>query len=371
MPVATEHAFRKAITAGTFAPVYYLHGEDEFRKAEAVARAVDVAAASPSRDFNLDVRYGGDLDAETLGSVLDTPPLMADRRVVVVREVGTLRKDARRALNRYLERPAPDTLLLLVAGAGTAPDRSLMERATTVEFPELTGDRLPKWIAHHASELGATVTPGAVSLLVQAVGSGLPALASELDKLASYARGAVAEARGGPPVREPAPLVIDEDAVGAVVGVRRGETLGDLLDRVAQRDAAGALALVDHVLSQPKTTAVSVVMALATQTLALGWGRARLDQGVSPARLPGEYRGLLSETRAFPMRPWSEAVEAWARAAGGWTVRAVDRALEALSAADAALKETRLSTDEQIIASLVLAMCVGDAEERGTRRSAA
>ena len=82
--------------------------------------------------------------------------------------------------------------------------------------------------------LQSTITPGAVDLLISAVGNDLPQLAAELDKLASYASGSE----------------IDEDAVGAVVGVRRGETLGDLLDRVLAHDAPGALALVDHVLAQ-------------------------------------------------------------------------------------------------------------------------
>src|ERR671920_1148906 len=115
--------------------------------------------------------------------------------------------------------------------------------------------------------------------------------ASELDKLASFANGGE----------------IDERAVSEVVGVRRGETLGDLLDRVAERDAAGALALVEHVLAQPKTSAVTVVMALATQTLALAWGKAMRAQGTPAGRMEGEYFNLLKEGGAYPGRPWGEA----------------------------------------------------------------
>ena len=51
--------------------------------------------------------------------------------------------------------------------------------------------------------------------------------------------------------------------------------------------AAGALALIEHVLSQPKTSAVSVVMALSVQTLAIAWGRARRDEGLPLGRLGG------------------------------------------------------------------------------------
>ena len=164
------------------------------------------------------------------------------------------------------------------------------------------------------------------------------------------------------------PLQIDEDAVAAVVGVRRGETMGDLFDRVAERDVSAALALVEPVLAQPKTTAVAIVMGLATQTLALAWGRAQRDEGMTSSRLGGEFFSLLRETGANPMRPWKEAVEAWVRSVDRWTLPDLDRAVVALAATDAALKETRLTTDEQAIATLVLAVCAGTAAQTADAR---
>ena len=383
MPTLTEHAFLKAVTAGEFAPAYYLWGDDDFRKNEAASRAVNAAVPVALRDFNAEVHRGGDLDAGTLESVLGTPPMMANRRVVVVRDAGALRKDARRVLDQYLKHPAENTVLILVAAAGGKPDAVLRGHTTAVEYEELTGDRLPRWIAHRASEQHATLTPEAVVLLQQAAGPELAALAAEVDKLVSYARGAASEP--GAPVEASADVptvTIDADAVAAVVGVRRGETLSDLLDRIAARDAAGALALIEHVLSQPKTSAVSVVMALSVQTLAIAWGRARRDEGLPSGRLGGEYFTLLKETGAYPMRPWGEAVATWTAAVDRWSPAALDRALDALLATDIALKDTRVSTDEQLIASLVLSMCAsvepgvrsGDAPPpaltRGTRRGA-
>jgi DNA polymerase III subunit delta len=383
MPTLTEHAFLKAVSAGEFAPVYYLWGGDDFRKDEAANRAVDAAVPVAMRDFNAEVHRGGELDAGTLESVLGTPPMMADRRVVVVRDAGALKKDARRILDQYLKHPAENTVLILVAAAGGKADAMLREHAVTVEYEELTGDRLPRWIAHRASEQRATLTPEAAALLQQAAGPELAALAAEVDKLVSYARGAAATT--GVPVESPGDglaVTIDADAVAAVVGVRRGATLSDLLDRIAARDAAGALPLIEHVLSQPKTSAVSVVMALSVQTLAIAWGRARRDEGLPLGRLSGEYFTLLKETGAYPMRPWGEAVATWTSVVDRWSPAALDRALDALLATDVALKDTRVSTDEQLIASLVLSMCAsvepgvrsGDAPppalSRATRRGA-
>ena len=343
MPASTERALKTAITRRVFDPVYYLYGDDDFRKEDALTHLMAAAVDRGVWDFNTEVRRGADVDAAELEALLATPPMMADRRAVVVRDVTALKKDARAALDRYLARPAADTVLVLIAPAGAKAEKGLADRATTVEIAPLTGERLGDWIARRAEALGTTITPDASALLQTAVGSDAGQLAAELDKLASYVVSA--------------DTPIDEAAVGAIVGVRRGETLGDLLDRVADRDAPGALALVEQVLGQPKISGVSVVMALSTQTLGIAYAVASRARGTPVGRLSGELIALLKETGAFPMRPWGEAVSAWVRGTDRWTPAALDRALDVLLAADRALKDTRVSSDEQLLAGVIMTMC--------------
>ena len=354
-----QRILRDATRDKRFAPAYYLYGEDDFLKEQAVRQLVEAAVDPATRDFNFEMRRGGELDAETLGSLLGTPPMMAERRVLVVRDVGALRKDARSMLDRYLKSPAPDAVVILVAPAGAKTDKLLAEKAVGLEFDPLTGDRVPRWIKHHAeAELGTPITPEAVELLQSAVGSDLPQLAIELDKLASYAGSAAG--------------VIDEAAVTAIVGVRRGETLGAFLDAVTARDAARALELLPGVMSQPKASAVTIVMALTAQTLAVSWARARRARGVPAGQLVGELWGLLKEAGSvYTGRPWGEAVDAWARAAArpadDSEDGSPDAALEALLATDFALKETRLSSDEQLLTNLVLTLCTPSGSRDGSR----
>lgn len=351
MPSLSPRAFRKALQDRAFAPVYLLHGEDDFLKDAAVRHLVTAAVEPATRDFNCETRRAGEVDAETLGSLLGTPPMMADRRLLVVRDVAALRKDARKELDRYLTRPAPDVVLALVALAGGKADKTLLEHpaVTAVEYRPLTGDELPKWVAHHAeAELGGSITPEAADLLVAAVGADLPQLAAELDKLLSYTSGEE----------------IDEAAVSAVVGVRRGETLGDFLDAVAARDPRRALGLLDHVLQQPKTTGVSIVIALATQQLALAWAQAARAEGLPASRLESELFGFLKEGGGYPGRPWGEAVKAWTRHLSAWSAPALDASLDALLAADAALKESRVSSESQVLSTLVLTLCAAGEPQR-------
>ena len=347
MSASSLKTLRDTIKRRSFDGAYYIIGEDEYQKDEAVRQLIDAAIDPTARDFNLDFRRSGELDAEALAVLLSTPPMMADRRVVVLRDVGSLKKDPRKVLEDYLGSPAPDLLLLMTATSGSKADGPLSSMSTALQFDPLAGNRVPEWIARHATRaLGVTITEPAIELLQAAVGNDLHQLAGELDKLASYMEGRGQE--------------IGEDAVAAVVGVRRGETQADLLDAVADRSVSRALDLIPHVLAQPKTTAVSVVMALSTQMLAISWGRAKLDEGLPKARLSQEYFNLLKETGAFTGRPWGSAAAVWTRAADRWSRESLDRALDALLETDVALKESRVSSDEQLLASLFLRLCAGD-----------
>ncbi len=336
-PAADLKTLRAAVKAGTFAPAYYLYGEDDYVKQEEARRLTDAAVDPATKDFNYEQLRGADLDGETLGSLLNTPPMMADRRVVVIRDVGALKKDARAMLDKYLKNPAPDVLLVLVATSDSKPEKGLISATTAVEFLPLKGDRIPKWIAYYVEhDLGATITEGAVTLLQEAAGTELAQLKIELDKLVAFTGGEA----------------INEAAVSAVVGIRPGETMGDLLDAVAQRDATTAIAMLPAVFEQPKSGGVPIVMALTVQMLGIGWVHAIRERGQRP-----DVFQLLKETGAYCWRSWSEFSSTCTKAAPLWSARAIDDALDALLEADMMLKTTRLSSDEQVIANLVLTLC--------------
>jgi DNA polymerase-3 subunit delta len=198
-------------------------------------------------------------------------------------------------------------------------------------------------------DLKSSITEGAVKLLQEAAGTELAQLRVELDKLINYTGGGA----------------INEAAVSAVVGVRPGETMGDFLDAVARRDAKTALEMLGPVLQQPKSSGVTMVMALTAQTLCMGWAQSARERGMGAGRLSGELFNVLKTSGSvFTGRSWGEFVATCTRESERWSARAIDDALEALLAADAALKETRLSSEEQLLGNLVLALCGAPSRRR-------
>ena len=342
MPSVSMQAFKSAVAKGPLDPVYLFHGADDFLKESWVRRVVETATDPGTRDFNLELLRGTECDLARLVGALEALPMLAERRVVVLRDPGAFKKPERARLAAYLAKPAADTVLLLVVPGGAKPDAAWLDAASAVEFKALEGDDLVKWITHQAkTECDVTIAPDAAALLASYGGNDLALLTGELRKLAAYTNGAP----------------IDAAAIEAVTGVRQGHTMGDFLDCVARRDTTGAVALLEEVLALPKSGGVPLVMALTSQTLAIGWVLAARARGLHPSRVSGELFGLLkSSGGAYTGRAWGEAVTCWTTHAPKWTSTEVDRAIEALLRADLALKDTKISSEAQILTSTILAM---------------
>jgi len=320
-------------------PVYYLHGEEDVLKEEAVRALLERAVDPAARDFNLDTRAAADLDPEALRALVDTPPLLAERRAVVLRGIEQLKKKGktRDELLRYLDNPNPSTVLILIQGEGEA-DADLATRATAVQVDRLSPDRVGRWATHRAGRLGLAIAPEAVELLVAAVGNDLGELAQELEKLAALAHGRTAT----------------RDDVTAAVGVRQGATVFDLVDATLERRAADAARLAGVVLEQAGVTGVRVVTALGTALLATALARAELDGGTPHARLEDAVFRRLQAARPYGLRNWREEAARFASWANGWTHAELARAIRRTLAADRALKGTGTSDERGIILQLVV-----------------
>lgn len=352
MAAATHKAFKAALESGAFDPVYVFHGADDHLKEEKV-RALIARATDPStRDFNCDILRGGEIDVAALSGALEALPMLAERRVVVLRDPGALKKALKTRLEQYLKRPAAETILVLVVPGSGKSEAWMTANATSLEYKPLEDADLVKWILHEAkTHCGTTITEGAATRLASYGGSDLALLAGELRKLASYS----------------GDQAIDEAAVEAITGVRPGVSLADLLDRAAARDATGAIAIVSDVLAQPKQSGVTTVMALTAQMLAIGWGVAAKARGLAQHRMESEFFGLLKAGGGvYTGRAWGDAVKCWARAVPKWSLEDVARAIPHLHAADAALKDSKVSSEAQIVTSLLLAIV----PSAGRRRAA-
>lgn len=344
-PSSVESVSRN-LKRGEISPVYYITGEADLLKDDLVAAIVTAALEPSQRDFNLDVRAAGDLDAAGLVTLVDTAPILAERRVAVVKALEQWRKNAKiwDVLRRYLTHPAASTVLILVHGAGEPPDAGLARAGVHVDVPLPGAAALQRWVQDRSTRVGIELEPDAVEHLIQAVGADLAHLATELDKLAA-AFGTGRAVTGA--------------QVAQLVGVNRGETVEDWVGAVVARDIARGLHLLDVVLPQAGVTAVRMIIALGTALVGVRLARALADGGLVGARLERAVLEQLRRIRPPAVRNWEAEARTWAGAAPHWSAAELDRAIADAYRADRTLKSTAVSDDRATLRTLLLSLDVG------------
>jgi len=78
------------IQRGKIAPVYLLHGEETYLIEDTLSEMIKLLAPKNVRDFNLDVFSDPAVSATDILSMANTYPVMAERRIVVVRDPAFL-----------------------------------------------------------------------------------------------------------------------------------------------------------------------------------------------------------------------------------------------------------------------------------------
>ena len=314
--------------------VFYLHGTDAFRREEAAQALVEAHLDPTTRDFNLDYVRGSEIDAEKLASILGTPPLMAEWRVVVLRETEALAGSPRtRDLVLNAARvPLPGLALILLC---TVPERSsarfyrdLVKLARSVDFPEVGSDDLPGWLIDRArSHLDRELEEAAARALGQAVGPDLAYLTRELEKLDALAEQGKA---------------ITADHVAAAGTRIPRQDRWQWFDQVAEKRYGEALEGLE-VLLQHGESGVGLTLGLATHLLRLGV-MVDGDRGALESLLP-PHQKWLSRRYGSQARRWS----------GGEVEAAVQDLLEV----DRLLKSSTFS-DQHLLESWILKRMAGE-----------
>lgn len=342
MPALDFDTLFRSVQKGDIQPAYYFHGDQDILKDEAIRHLLEHGLDPATRDFNFDRRRAADLTADEFQSLALTPPMMAARRVLLVSEVEVLQQkrtrpqQVRAAVLDYLGHPSPETLLILVQSAEEKTDADLARRAVTVEFRALEPSRVRKWIRHRAGLVDLALDDEAVQHLFDVVGDDMAQLAAEIGKLKGAVGGKTATAAD----------------VADLVGVQRGETVHDFTDAFTARRFTDAAAMVEHLLTAPGQSGVTLLMSLGTALAAVALARATLDDGGRHAA--AELKQAFFGARPMGVRDYEERSRHWARDAAGWTQAEIDTAFAALLRADRRLKSTAAAGESEILAEALL-----------------
>ncbi|MEI7891894.1 MAG: DNA polymerase III subunit delta [Myxococcales bacterium] len=334
-----EEALREA-ERGKLRPVYLVVGEEVYLRDRVVAALRSAALVGGLADFNEDRFSGGEVPIDRVFEALRTVPMMARRRLVVVRAVDRWEQGEEGAeaskgpldrLAEYVAAPIASTCLVLVAGKldGRRRLATAAKKASCVVTCDLLGrDELANWIVEQCTQRGSAIERGVAEFVAELAGPELSSLQDAVERLTLYA-GVGAS--------------ITEDVVSVCVVRTRLADVWALVRAVAGRKLGEALRLLSDVYD-PRDRGLPLLGAVAWSVRQLARYHAALESGMGPEQALKRAGVFGGQAREFASN--AKAVSA----------REVERWLVVLGETDLALKGSR-RPPEAILEDMLMRLC--------------
>ncbi|MFP6655972.1 MAG: DNA polymerase III subunit delta [Myxococcota bacterium] len=280
------------LAAGQIRPGYLLSGVEPLLRDDALAAIESAVLGSGPRDFNLDRLETSSSTPGRLEEALASLPVLAERRLVVVRETEGRGAKLDESWTRVIEAglssadgPVAAVLVVMVhkVDRRTKWVKAFRDPAATIDCdPPKAGRALAAFVKNEAQAQSVEISPDAAGLLAERVGPQLLLLRKEIEKAALLA---------GPGVRIEHKHV--EEAVTAVAD----EPIWDLTDAIGQGKTAEAVDLLARMLSHG-AAAPAILGALASHFRKL----VRIGHGESIAGHPFAIQKLERQARRVSSR---------------------------------------------------------------------
>ncbi|MEQ8906801.1 DNA polymerase III subunit delta [Ekhidna sp.] len=180
------------INSGSFAPVYFLQGEETFFIDNIIENIENTALDESQKSFNQIILYGKDTSLTDVIGAARRYPMMGERQVVIVKEAQEMRDWTKEAVQtlvvNYVENPLPSTILVFGYKYKTVDKRtkfgkSIEKNSVFLNAKKLYDNQVPDWIQGYCKSRGVKIDSGAVMMLSENIGNNLQRLANEIEKL--------------------------------------------------------------------------------------------------------------------------------------------------------------------------------------------
>ncbi len=338
MGLVTPGSFRNSLSSGSVSPLYLFFGEEELLIDEAVETLLDIVVDESVRSFNFEQFNAPDIDLRDVAERAMAYPMMAERRVILLRNVDK-RLNARSSNDgfiSYLEAPAETTVLVMTAsssrflarGKAKKPYDKIFDNGTAVQFKKLYDRDLPGWIIERLKSKGRKIEQDAVALFVTYVGGSLRILDNEIEKLITFA-----EDRRS----------ISVDDVRLVVGASREWNVFELQKAIGAKKLDLAIEIAERMVRAGEP--VQVILTMLVRYFTMLWRLLEI-------RARSRDRGDMAKQLGVPSFFIDEYLEATTR----YGLPGIRTAFESLLAVDIEIKTGR--NDPSLLMQLLVASIV-------------
>lgn len=167
-------------------PIYILTG-DEPLYIDKIANIFEHSLLDESeKDFNQTLFYGRDITIDDILSNAKQYPLMAQRRLILVREAQDIEKKDWFKFDKYFESPIQTSIIVICYKYKTI-EKAFLKKVDKVgvvfESKRLYDSAIPQWTINYAKSIGLKMNPHISQLITDYLGNNLEKIENELSKL--------------------------------------------------------------------------------------------------------------------------------------------------------------------------------------------
>jgi DNA polymerase-3 subunit delta len=233
---------------GTYKPVYWLEGEEEYFIDKVMKYAESKILNEPETAFNLSVFYGKDADWAAVINACRRYPMFAERQVVLLKEAQQMRDIEK--LEAYIENPLTSTVFVVSYKEKKVDGRTrlaklLKEKGVVLTTKKLYENQLPGWTEELVESKELSISQKALLLLVDHIGNDLSRIENEIDKIAIN----LGKRKG-----------ITETDVEQYVGVSNDFNVFELQAALATKNLSKAIQIIQYFEANPKAGPIQLIL---------------------------------------------------------------------------------------------------------------
>ena len=225
-----------------FAPVYVLMGEEPYFIDKIEDLLIKHVLNDLERDFNQSIFYGIDSDPITVMNTSRSFPVMAARRLVVIKEAQHLSKIE--TLAQYVKAPVPSTVFVICYKYKKIDGRTILmneakKTGIIFESKKIYENKMPEYIVSFMKRRFMDIDIKSAYVLADFLGNDLSRLEKEAEKLAIV-------------FDDKAVKRITPDIIETNIGISKDFNNFEFVNAIASKDVLRANRIADYFDKNPK-----------------------------------------------------------------------------------------------------------------------
>lgn len=232
----------------SLSPIYILTGDEPFYIDQIANKFEHSLLEESEKDFNQTILYGRDISIDDIIANAKEYPIMAQRRLILVREAQDIDKKEWSKFDNYFQNPISISIIVICYKYKTI-EKSFLKKVEKIgvvfESKKLYDNVIPQWTINYAKTIGLKVNPHISQLIADYLGNNLEKIANELSKLKLN-------------LKEGEEITINH--IENHIGISKEYNVFELQKALAQRDILTANRIINYFEANPKENPIQVVL---------------------------------------------------------------------------------------------------------------